>query len=783
LSRAVWPALAVLLGAEWSNAAAFDSETLRLRGIDPHVAASLGEKAQFSEGVHAVRLVVNGQPKGIVNARFDATGQPCIDKALRDASELQETDATCDALFQQFPQSRVEAVPQSGELRLLVPVQALRTVPADLSAYTRGGVAGLLNYDVQGLSNDYNGQRSHLLSANTELGVNAGDWVLRSRQLYSSVPGLATWQHQEAYAQRTFSEQRAQLQLGQITLSNPVLAGVRVTGAQWLSEPALGNVDSAALVQGIAATQARVDLHQDDVLVYSTVVPAGPFELHDIAQLDRRRDLRVTVIEADGQRRSFIVPSATLGLDLPARGFAFGIGQWRDSPSNAERPWVLSVGGSHPLGLNTRLSNAALLAQDYQAAGAGISLQPWPGARLQGLLQLAHANGPASSGGQTSLSLNQQLAPNWSMVLNAGRQTPGYREMLEIQSRRGEDGRSRPRAHYTAGLSWTHPWFGSLGGTYSTTTHFDGRQAGRAQLNWSKRLGKVALNATGQWQTTVDRALGNALYLSASIPLGERVNWRSSARQDASGTRLGSGVQGQWDPQSHYRLAVERGGRDGQTSYNAGASRLTRAAQVDLGYASYGHGNHGYSAGARGSVVAHDEGLTLSPYLLRDTFGLLSLDNVSGVQIDTPGGTVWTDGRGQAVLPQLTPFGRSNVQVATASLPRNVDVHQGTATILAARGAIPRVRFASVVTRRLLLEVLDDADRRLDKGTAVTDEQGVPITLAQEDGAVFVPNVHSRPRLFSRNVDGRICELHFVLPERADSQLYFERAAARCRVP
>ena len=36
-----------------------------------------------------------------------------------------------------------------------------------------------------------------------------------------------------------FSSQQAMLQLGQINLSNPVLSGARVTGAQWMSEPAL----------------------------------------------------------------------------------------------------------------------------------------------------------------------------------------------------------------------------------------------------------------------------------------------------------------------------------------------------------------------------------------------------------------------------------------------------------------------------------------------------------------------------------------------------------------
>lgn len=278
VTRSTLSALSLALYAQAANATPFDSETLRLRGIDHSLAAYLSQTARFTEGVHAVRLWVNGQPKGIVHARFDVAGSLCIDQAVRDAGELIDTGPDCDNFIGQFSQTVVELMPQAGEVRLLVPTPALRTSSADLSAFTRGGVAGLLNYDVQGLYNQFNGQRSRFFSANTEAGLNAGDWILRSRQFYSSVQGQASLQHMEAYAQRTFSEQQAMLQLAQINLSNPVLAGARVTGAQWMSETALSASGSGARVQGIAATQARVDVRQGGVLIYSTVVPAGPFE-------------------------------------------------------------------------------------------------------------------------------------------------------------------------------------------------------------------------------------------------------------------------------------------------------------------------------------------------------------------------------------------------------------------------------------------------------------------------------------------------------------------------
>lgn len=774
--------LTLIFCTRWANAMAFDSQTLRLRGIDPVLAAYLSQGARFTAGLHAVRLSVNGQPKGIVQARFNADGTLCIDQAVRDAGELIDAGPGCNAFIDHFPETRIEPLPQTGEVKLLVPDSAVRIAAADLSAFTRGGVAGLLNYDVQGLYNQFGDQRSRFLSANTETGVNAGDWVLRSRQFHSSVQGKGTFQHREAYAQRTFSSQQAMLQLGQINLSNPVLSGARVTGAQWMSEPALRTGGNGARVQGIAATQARVDIRQGGVPLYSTVVPAGPFELNDVPQLDRRRDLEVTVTEAYGERRVFTVLAATLGLDLPSRGFALGIGQLRDADRKGYQPWVMSAGSSYPLAPGASLSGGALIAQGYHAAGAGLSLEPWSGSRAQGLIQAAHASEPATYGLQGSITLNQQLGARWSALFSAGRQSLGYRDLIDGAWSQDPARNSRQRDQYAVGLGWTHPWTGSLSSTWSTATAFDGRRSSRAQINWGRRLGPVALTASGQWQAAGRKGLGNAFHVSTSLPLSAGFTLRSTVRHDTTGVRLGSGVQGRWDERTQYRVAVERAGREGTVSYNGGVSRLTQASQLDLGYAHHGPGRQGYSAAARGAVVLHEDGFTLSPYPLQDTFGLLTLENIAGVRIDTPGGSVWTDRQGRAVLPQLAPFGRSDVQVATASLPRNVDIQQGAAKIQAARGAVPRVKFPVSVTRRLLLQVLDDNGRRLERGANVSDEHGRLVTLVQENGVIFVPDFHASPELWSRTLDDQPCRLHVELSSAADPQAYYEKATAQCRV-
>jgi outer membrane usher protein FimD/PapC len=180
-------------------------------------------------------------------------------------------------------------------------------------------------------------------------------------------------------------------------------------------------------------------------------------------------------------------------------------------------------------------------------------------------------------------------------------------------------------------------------------------------------------------------------------------------------------------------------------------------------------------------MALHSAGLTLSPYPLQDTFALLEVGAVPNVKVDTPGGPVWTDRTGMAVIPQLAPYGRSAVEVVTQSLPRNVDIQQGAAQLRAGRGAVPRLQFAAITTRRALLRSVNTAGEPLPSGALVLGADGALVTLVQEGGMVFIADVLQTPSLRVRLSEHSECELDFVLPDQADTEAYFDTAPAVCR--
>lgn len=149
----------------------FDLDVLKQRGIDLKVAEFFSKAPRFTQGMRRVTVLVNGEPRGMVETSFDAEGQLCFNRALLDQANLKvpedyligaDADTSrkgeggpnsCYDFVKAFPQTEVELRPGREEVALIVNTEALRPLTDDLGAYQRGGTAGLLNYDLIGLQN------------------------------------------------------------------------------------------------------------------------------------------------------------------------------------------------------------------------------------------------------------------------------------------------------------------------------------------------------------------------------------------------------------------------------------------------------------------------------------------------------------------------------------------------------------------------------------------------------------------------------------------------------
>ena len=774
--------------AEDSSSSGFDAQTLQQRGIDPQLASLLLAAPRYAAGQHTVSLRVNGQRRGRLAVNFDQQGNLCFDRALLDAANLVPPGKTegCHDFLARYPQTLVEPDPATLTVSLVVPTDALRPVQQDISGYETGGFAGLLNYDLSGFYNRFGDDASRFGSANTEVGFNAGDWIVRSRQVQTWQDGLSRSTHLQAYAQRTFASYQAVLQAGQINLYNPVLSGAQITGVQVLTEHALQEQGQGALIQGIANSPAQVEVRQNGALIHSTVVPAGPFALTDVRRLNTRSDVEVTVKESVGGERRFTVPAAMLGLGLPAPGYSVAAGRVRNvGDAEGEDPWVISGGWTGALHPQLTLGTGVLAASQYRSVGASLGWLPWLDSQIQLSTQVSNSQAREKvSGVQTDLSWSQRLGEQWLISAANSWRSIGYRELEEsTYTREGSNRDSRYRDQQSLNLGWSHPQLGAFSAGVSRSANFAGDSSSRALASWGTSIGAVSLSASAEWQMGGRQQQDNAVYLNISVPLGESRRLRSWVRNSGGENRTGLGITEQIDDQLSYRVSAEHDSSDHQVETTLGISALPRYSQLDVSYSRSDAERSSYQGGARGGVVLHGDGVTFSPYPVRDTFALVSVGDMSGIKLTTPSGPVWTDWQGQAVVPQVAAYGRSPVEVQTRSLPRNADINNGLAMVSAGRGAVERVKFGVGLTRRLLLTVSTDQGAPLPAGASVSSANGEFITLVQDGSQVFLPNVLGQSTLWITTPQGRRCQLRYSLPEKADPSVYFETAPARCHAP
>jgi outer membrane usher protein FimD/PapC len=760
----------------------FDAGMLKQRGIDPKLAGYFRQAPRFTAGRHVVSLTVNGKLMGRAQANFDETGALCVDRELLDAADIVVTSASaCTDLVALLPSASVELYPARGAVSLLVPTDVLRTPQQDVSGYARGGTAALLNYEVIGLDSRWSSSGSRYGSANTELGINAGDWVIRSRQVATSSDGRYRTALLDTYAQRSFAEHRAVLQLGELNIMNPALAGAQITGVQVTSEQALATQAGGAIVEGVASSQARVDVRQDGVLVYSTVVPAGPFALTSIPRINRHGRLDVTVVGAGGEKQQFVVSPAMAGSTRPSAGYSLALGRTRNL-GGIDAPWVASVGWSGPLHRRVTLSSGAMLASGYQSIGVGLGSSLATTTQLQIDVVGSRAARDRAFGLQGTLTLSQRLSEQWSAAYSSTLQSGGFRELVDTARIGAATARrTRYRDQSSSSLSWSHPGLGNLSAGYSQTVLFDGRTTKRALASWGARMGRASVSVSAEWNLSQSRRSGdNAIYFNASVPLGDSGRIGTTVRRYVGETRYGTSFSEQVNEFASYRAGFEYRSGDRRRSLTSAVSLLPRYVQLDASYAQDTR-SRSVSLALRGGLVLHDHGVTASPYAVRDTFGVLSVGDTAGVRVSTPGGQVWTDGRGYAVLPQLSPYGKSGIEVATDSLPRNIDIQGGAAVIQAGRGAVTTLDFPVRKTRRVLVSARMDDGRVLPFGATATDGQGDVVGVVQGGGEVFVPNILATPHLTVRHADIPDCELDIRLDEHHDLNAYYESAAAVCQ--
>lgn len=776
----------------------FDTSIMKDRGLDPSLGQYFATAPKFTPGVKMVTVVVNGEKKGKVSATFGQDGQLCASvRFLQGASLIvphnvarigdDEKSNTCYDYTKAFPGTVISPVPAQEELDLVVPQEAIDTSGEGDQAkdYSTGGTAAIFNYTAFATQNTWDNTTSETKQLMLEEGLNMDDWLFRSRQSLTEENDTRNTDNLYAYLQHTLVDSQKIFQAGQINTGGSIFAGTAISGMQIMPEEALSPEGSSGVtVSGIArSAQARVEVRQAGRIVYSTLVPVGPFTLNNVPIIRSNAELDVTVIETDGSKNHFVIPADAVNshqLTSPS-GLSAAVGRYRSNGGGENQPLLATLSDGLQVKPWLNIGSGVMTAQGYDAAALTLDTLPLNKMLLSTTLKASMDQEHGVKGRSTTLSASYMMSGQITTDVSMTRYTSGYRELEDSL----EDDFQQYAGQYSAGLHFTLADFGAFSLHYSKNQGSDGNEGSQfVNAAWGKSFGRMNLNVS--WQRAVNQKTdeqdddrnasddnGDMVFVNLSMPLGGH---HISAYSHTMHHETNTGLQtsGDISQSTSYSVAAERDVADRENSFNGSIDSNLHYTRLGLSAGTDGPDGRNYGMALSGGVVAHENGVTFSPWPVKDTFAIINAGkDLSGTRINTPAGDVWTDHWGQAVVPSVNPYHKVRVELDTKSLPQDVDVENGFSELAAGRGAVGNVQFNTLHVHRAMIRVKMANGGKLKKGSTVVDGAGNYAATAVDDGLLFIEDVSAKPELYLTDEDSvHICQISYTLSKGGEKQTY-----------
>ncbi|NVZ18025.1 fimbrial biogenesis outer membrane usher protein [Pseudomonas costantinii] len=677
------------------------------------------------------------------------------------ATAALESGATCLDLGQLIEGATATFSPANQQLDISIPQIALRR---DARGYVspelwdRGVTAGTLSYTFNANHNktDFGNYDSAYLGLNA--GLNLGDWRLRHN-------GSLNWQKNtgqdyqtlNTYAQRDVTSLQSQLTVGEANTSGEIFDTLAYRGVQLGTDDRMlpeSQRGYAPVIRGIARTGARVAVRQAGNLLYETTVAPGAFVIDDLYATGYGGDLDVTVYEADGSEQRFIVPyAATAQLLRPGTSrFSVTAGETR---SNYLDQQAKLVQGTYQLGLSNVFTGytGVQASDDYRSMLGGLAFGTPVGAMAVDVTQAqTDLKGGQASGQSVRMSYSKNILSTGSNFAVAATRfsTQNYldfsnaMQLLDAE-RTGLDsslfGRPRSRLSLTANQS-----LGALGQVaFSGFTQNYWNQPGRDvqyQFSYSKQVRQVSLGVSANRSRVGLGEMDNSLLFTVSMPLEfgkSRSQPQLSARvmRDNQGNYSEqatlSGTAGE-DREYQYSLTGSHDGASRTNSTSVNGQYIGPKAIVG-GTVSRGEGYDSLSLNASGSVVAHPEGVTFTPYR-GETMAVISAPGAEGARVaGFPG--LKLDGRGNAVVPYLRPYELNEVAIDPMGSSLNVELTETSQQVAPRAGAVVALKYGTSSGEAVLLNVTLADGSALPFGASVADDRGVSVGVVGQGGQLY----------------------------------------------
>lgn len=638
------------------------------------------------------------------------------------------------------------------------------------------GIPALMaNYDFTGsntsMKHDDGTSDSYFL--NLHSGVNLGAWRLRNYSTWNySKTDTSTeqsWDSINTWLQRDVKSLKGELIIGDTYTSSDIFDSFQFRGAQLVSDDNMlpdSQRGFAPVVKGIANSNAKVTIRQNDTIIYQTYVSPGAFTINDLYPTSSGGDLRVTITEADGSERNFTQSFSNVPI-MQRDGrlkYAYTIGKYRSSYSDDVEPKFGQITLIYGLPYDYTIYGGSQYSEEYNSYALGIG---------------------SDLGTLGSISFDVTQAYSNLKIDNSSYDKEGQSYRLQYMKDFPETSSTVALAGYRYSTSGFYS-FNEVNDIESVSDYDENykytvyhNKKNKLQINFTQQimdgeLGSISIDGYQQTYWGVNGHERNATIgynnSYAGITYGINYTYSNSPENENSDQQLAFNVSIPFDiGQNHsyinYSMTSSRNGDTAQqvgVSGNAIDDHLTYSVmqgytnhsndfngQLSADYkGSYGEVNAGYNYdhdskqinyGLQGAIVAHPYGITLSQPFSGDMASVVLVKAPGAKDVSIKNNTgVATDWRGYTVVPYVTPYRRTRVQLDTEDLGDNTDIDTSVNSVIPTTGAVVLADFKTHIGNRAIFTLTRNNGQIVPFGAGVTIQNDDREYIVGDNGQVYV---------------------------------------------
>ncbi|EPR2277717.1 F4 (K88) fimbrial usher FaeD [Salmonella enterica subsp. enterica serovar Newport] len=734
-------------------------------GINPEVWAALN--GNYAPGRYLVDLTLNGKEAGkhILDVTPQDSEALCLPEAWLTKAGIYVSaeyfregyDATRQCyVLTKAPAVKVDFDVSTQSLALAIPQKGLVKMPENVE-WDYGTEAFRMNYN----ANANSGRNNTSAFGSADLKANAGRWVVSSSATASGGDsGDNTATINMFTATRAIRALSADLAVGKTSTGDSLLGSTGTYGASLSRNNSMkpGNLGYTPVFSGIANGPSRVTLTQNGRMLYSEMVPAGPFAITDVP-LYSSGDVMMKITGEDGREQRQNFPLSVMAGQLSPGQHEFSVAAGLPDDDSDLEGGVFAA--SYGYGLDgLTLRTGGVFNQDWQGASAGavLGLGYLGALSADGAYATAKYRDGSRSGNKMKLAWSKQLElTNTGLRVSWSRQSEEYEDMSSFDPTElwGQENHGRrTKDEWNAGISqpvgglfslsvsgWQRNYYPVISTGNIPYRDDTGKETG-VTGTLSTQIKGVRLNMgwSGSRNTQGENNWSASLSVSVPFTLFERKYSSSTSVSTGKdgGAGFSTGVSGSLNDRFSYGFGGGRDSDGGVSSY------LNTSYSGDRAYLN-GTLNHSQSGGTSGSVSA--SGSVLAVPAAKDImFSRTTGDTVAVVSVkDTPGvkvtsGNGETDSDGNLVVP-LNSYDWNTVTIEAGTLPLSTELTSTSQKVVPTDKAVVWMPFDALKVKRYLLQVKQRNGEFVPGGTWARDSRNTPLGFVANNGVLMINTV------------------------------------------